>query len=48
MDLVARRYNVFPTSIDLTDRAQLMAVRRALIYMAMEAERDEGIRRRQR
>lgn len=46
VDLVARRYGVFPPDIDLTNREHLMTVRRAQIFMSMEAERDSAIARR--
>lgn len=46
IDEIARRYGVFPASLDLHDPDTLRWFRRALIFMSMEADRDVGLRKR--
>ena len=43
LDEVARRYGVFPASIDLHDPESLRWFRRAQIFISMEADRDYAI-----
>lgn len=43
LDLVARRYNVFPASIDLRNPEHMAWYRRACIFMSMESDRDAAI-----
>lgn len=47
MDLVARRYGFAPWQLDPDDPRVFHGIRRAMIFMQMEEERDDGIRKRQ-
>jgi hypothetical protein len=43
LDLIAQRYGQLPWTIDTSDPATLSGIRRAMIVMQMENQRDESI-----
>jgi hypothetical protein len=47
IDEVARRYGVFPATIDLHNPEHLVWVRRAWIFLAMESDRDKALEKRE-
>lgn len=46
LDLIARRYGIAPWTIDVEDPATYRYLRRAMIFMQMENDRDTGIAKR--